>query len=230
MASDIGSSSNPGAHDPYALLGLEPGASFESVQEAKIKKLSELGDDPQARAKVEASYDAVLMSSLKERQSGKVSSAAVNASQREEGKIQAAGGSSGPNALLTRLRSINTPSSEAKSGFWSMLSLPDGQGLTVRLVLGGLALLLVIFAPVGSAQLILALSTIGLFLSQIRRGRRPLASLGWSVVLLSTGLILGGFLLQGTSAFTSESLPIAVEQLEALPAILLLWAGALLLG
>jgi hypothetical protein len=111
-----------------------------------------------------------------------------------------------------------------------MLSLPDGQGLTVRLVLGGLALLLVIVAPVGSAQLILALSTIGLFLSQIRRGRRPLASLGWSVVLLSTGLILGGLLLQGTSAFISESLPIAVDQLEALPAILLLWAGALLLG
>ena len=231
MASDIGSSSNPESQDPYSLLGLEPGASFESVQQAKKKRLSEVGDDPQARAKVEASYDAVLMSSLKQRQLGKVSNAAVSASQREEGKIQAAGASGGSNALLTRLRSINSTSSDARAGeSWLNLSLPDGQGLTVRLVLGALALLLVIVAPADSTQLILALSTIGLFLSQIKRGRRPLPSLGWSVVSLSLGLILGGLLLKGISTVPSLSALNLGDQIEALPAILLIWAGALLLA
>ena len=43
-----------------------------------------------------------------------------------------------------------------------------------------------------SVDLLLALSTIGLFVSQIKRGRRPLPSLGWSVVLLAIGLMLMG--------------------------------------
>jgi hypothetical protein len=171
------------------------------------------------------------MSSLKQRQLGKVSNAAVSASQREEGKIQAAGASGGSNALLTRLRSINSTSSDARAGeSWLNLSLPDGQGLTVRLVLGALALLLVIVAPADSTQLILALSTIGLFLSQIKRGRRPLPSLGWSVVSLSLGLILGGLLLKGISTVPSLSALNLGDQIEALPAILLIWAGALLLA
>ena len=101
MASGIGSSSNPGSQDPYSILGLEPGASFESVQQAKEKRLLEVGDDLQARARVEASYDAVLMSSLKERQLGKVSNAAVNASQREEvQQVETAGRSGGSLSLI----------------------------------------------------------------------------------------------------------------------------------
>ncbi len=231
MASGIGSSSNPGSQDPYSILGLEPGASFEAVQQAKEKRLLEVGDDLQARARVEASYDAVLMSSLKERQLGKVSNAAVSASQREEVQVETAGRSGGSNALLTRLRSINSSSSNTKPGeFWPNLCLPEGQGLTVRLVLGGLALLLVIVAPVGSTELILSVSTIALFLSQIRRGRRPLAALGWSVLLLATGLILGGLLMQAMTALPSVTLPITGDQLEAVPTVLLLWGGALLLA
>ena len=80
MTSGSNSSSNLGSQDPYANLGLEPGASFDDVQKAKERRLSEVGEDPLAKAKIEASYDALLMISLKERQLGKVSNAAVNAS------------------------------------------------------------------------------------------------------------------------------------------------------
>jgi Protein of unknown function (DUF3353). len=90
----------------------------------------------------------------------------------------------------------------------------------------GLGLLL--FAA-GSAELVLSIGTIGVFLSQIRRGRRPLAALGWSVLLLSVGLVLGASLLALVPGATTIGW-FSPEQIQALPAALLLWAGALLLA
>ncbi len=224
MAADNESSSDRGAQDPYSYLGLQSGASFDDVQKARDERLAEVGDDPQARAKVEASYDAVLMNSLKQRQLGNVSSDALNASEREE--VSQGGG-----GLLTRLRSIKPSQSEGQSiSILPDLMLPDGQGLWIRVALGVLAILLVLVAPGGSVELILALSTIGLFISQIRRGRKPLASLGWSVVTLSIGLILGGLLVKGVSVQPSAAMPLSGEQIESLPALLLIWLGALLLA
>jgi len=228
MTSGVGSSSDPGSKDPYSILGLEAGASFEMVQKAKEERLAESGDDLQAKARIESSYDAVLMARLKERQLGNVSNEAVSASEREELKLEAAGRNGGANALLTKLRSINTPSNDdGVRGLLPDLVLPEGQSLMLRLVLGGLALVLVLVSPVGSTELILALSTIAVFLSQVRRGRRALSSLGWSVVLLATGLILGGLLIKAVAAMSGFDSPLADDQLEALPAIILLWAGAL---
>ena len=106
------------------------------------------------------------------------------------------------------------------------LTLVEGQGLVVRLSLGALALLLLLFAP-QTIELLLALGTIGLFLSQIRRGRRPLSSLGWGVLLLILGLVVGALL---GVAVAGSGLPFTMEQLQALPALLLLLAGTLLLA
>ena len=175
MASDINPSSNPGAKDPYSILGLDPDASFDEVQKAKAKRLEEVGDDPLAKAKIEASYDSLLMASLKERQLGKASNAAVSASKREERNIESIAGSNG--SLLTRIKGFNLPNKEVSDqGFIPILSLPEGQGLMIRLAFGLLALVLVLVAPKESIQIILSLSTLGLFISQVRRGRRPLPS------------------------------------------------------
>ena len=79
------SPSVPEASDPYERLGVSPDASFDHVQEARQARLAELGeDDPLARSRIEAAYDAVLMDRLKERQQGRVSTAARTASQREQ--------------------------------------------------------------------------------------------------------------------------------------------------
>ncbi len=67
----------PGHHgtdSPYVLLGVEEDTGFDAIQAAKAKKLASCGDDPQAKARIEAAYDAVLMDRLKQRQAGKVSS------------------------------------------------------------------------------------------------------------------------------------------------------------
>ncbi len=233
MASGIDSSSGSGGQDPYSILGLSPGASFDEVQKARSKRLDEVGDDPLARARIEASYDSLLMVSLRDRQLGKVSTAAVSASKKEDQKNEVAGFGKGlvPGSLLTRLKGPK-PSiqSGASTSLWPELSLPEGQGLAIRLALGLLALILLLVSPAGSEELILSVSTIGLFISQIRRGRRPLPSLGWSVVLLSLGLILGGLLIKGFSSQQGIHFPITSGQIEALPAALLLWLGALLLG
>ncbi len=229
MASGINSSSNPGAQDPYATLGVEPDASFDEVQKAREKRLGEAGEDPLAKAKIEDSYDALLMVSLKERQLGKVSNAAVSASKREDRNIDLVDRKD--NSFLSSLKGLNYSNTESSDQIFRLnLSLPEGQGLTIRIALGLLALILTLASPKESTQVILSLSTLGLFISQVRRGRRPLASLGWSVVLLSIGLILGGLLVNGMPDSSVLKTTISREHFEALPAVVLIWLGSLLLA
>ena len=71
---------SPGEDTPYGRLKVASGASFDEVQAARQARLDEAGDDPMARAQIEAAYDAVLMARLKERQQGRVSTAAASAS------------------------------------------------------------------------------------------------------------------------------------------------------
>jgi hypothetical protein len=147
--------------------------------------------------------------------------------EREQSEGAASQTSNGPAALLTRLRNFSLPASSLKgSAVVPDLTLVQGQGLVVRLSLGALALLLLLFAP-QTIELLLALGTIGLFISQIRRGRRPLGSLGWSVLLLIVGLVVGALL---SVAVAGSGLPFTVEQWQSLPALLLLLAGTLLLA
>ena len=80
MAAVGDSTPDQNSDDPYARLGLSVGASFERVQQARQACLDQVGDDQQARARVESAYDAVLMSRLRERQQGQLSDAAADAS------------------------------------------------------------------------------------------------------------------------------------------------------
>ena len=73
----------------------------------------------------------------------------------------------------------------------------------------------------------LALSTIGLFISQVKRGRRPLGALGWSLALVALGLVLGAVI--AALLATQSGLPLNPILFEALPAYLVLLAGTLLL-
>lgn len=223
---DLGSSSE--SQDPYERLGISADAGFEEVQRARETSLKAAGDDPMARARIETAYDAVLMGRLRERQSGTISSAAVTASRLED---QSASKPSTPSvntsALLTRIRNLSLPSPKLNSaGFLPSLSLVEGQGLLVRLIAGGIGLLLLLAAPT-AVDLVLALSTIGLFISQVKRGRRPLGALGWSLALVALGLVLGAVI--GAVFATQGGLPLNPVLLEALPAYLVVLAGILLL-
>ena len=180
------SQSNSNSQDPYLILGINEGASFDAIQEARDKKLIEAGQDQITKAKIEAAYDSLLMVSLKSRQLGNASNEAITASKKENEAKKV--NETGPGALLTRLKNLNLPKYEAsKSNFIPSLELPSGQELNIRISFGILAFLLVLIVPSESVELILSFSTIGLFISQSRRGRPFFSSILWCILLLSIG-------------------------------------------
>ena len=227
---DLGtnSQSNSNSKDPYLLLGLKDGASFDAIQEARDKKLVEAGDDQITKAKIESAYDSLLMVSLKSRQLGNVSNEAINASKKENQskKVDEAV----PGSILTRLKNLNLPKYESStSNFLPSLNLPSGQDLNIRISLGLLAFLLILIVPSESVELILSLSTIGLFISQTRIGRPFLLSILWCILLLSVGLLSGALLLGGAQSFIANNGSMSSDKLAAIPAVFLLWLGALFL-
>jgi hypothetical protein len=225
------SGSESGSDDPYTRLGLSQDATFEQVQAAKARCIADVDGDDQARARVEAAYDAVLMARLRGRQQGQVSPAAATASQREEGIGSAplTGPSFPGTSVLQKLRTNLPDPSQSLASLTPQWSLVEGQGRIVRVIAGivGLGLLVV---SVASVQLVLALACIGVFLSQVRRGRRPLASLGWTLLALLVGLVVGSLFTTALSPTALQQLSINPAQIQALPAAILLWLAALFLA
>jgi len=225
------SGAESGSDDPYIRLGLSQDATFEQVQAAKARCIADVDGDDQARARVEAAYDAVLMARLRDRQQGQVSPAAATASQREEGVGSAplTGPSFPGTSVLQKIRTNLPDPSQSLASLAPQWSLVEGQGRIVRIIAGiiGLGLLLV---SVASVQLVLALACIGVFLSQVRRGRRPLASLGWTLLALIVGLLVGSLLTTALSPTALQQLSITPAQIQALPAAVLLWLAALFLA
>lgn len=218
---------SPDASDPYERLGVAPDASFDTVQEAKLARLGEAGDDPLVRSRIESAYDAVLMDRLKERQQGRVSSAARSASQRE----QASPPPSRP--ALSALPSLpQLPPSRLPRPSFSLpqLQLASGRDLWFPLAADGVLLVLLVLMPGAAPELLTALATGVTLLNLQRRRGRFLAAVGWSFALLCLGLVLGGLLAGGLGASLSQSLPINTLQLQSIPAILLLLLGALLIA
>lgn len=218
---------SPDASDPYERLGVAPDASFDTVQEAKLARLDEAGDDPLVRSRIEAAYDAVLMDRLKERQQGRVSSAARSASQRE----QASPPPSRP--ALSALPSLpQLPPSRLPRPSFSLpqLQLASGRDLLFPLAADGVLLVLLVLLPGAAPELLTALATGVTLLNLQRRNGRFLAAVGWSFALLCLGLILGGLLAGGLGPALSQSASVTTLQFQSIPAILLLLLGALLIA
>ena len=230
-AEPTGSASQPSPASPYERLGIGPEASFDAVQAAKQQRLEEVGDDPQARARIEAAYDAVLMDRLKERQQGKVSSAALNASEREAARPSIKMPPARPSlASLPSLPSLPKPSLSVPSLSLPTLGLAQGPQRWLPLAAGLVMLGLLLVLPASNAELVLALATVLSVVSLQRRTSRLLPAAGWSVLLLSVGLLLGGLLLRLLDPALPLGLPLDPQQVQSLPALVLLVLGALLIA
>ena len=228
MEPGTNSQPNSNSQDPYLILGVNEGASFDAIQEARDKKLIEAGDEQIKKAKIEAAYDSLLMVSLKSRQLGNASNEAINASNKENESKKV--GDMGAGSLLTRLKNLNLPKNEASaSNFLPSLELPSGQELNIRVSFGILAFLLVLIVPSESVELILSFSTIGLFISQSRRGRPFFSSILWCILLLCIGLLSGALLLGGAQSFIDNAGSLSSDKFEAIPAVFLLWLGVIFL-
>jgi hypothetical protein len=220
------------ASGPYALLGVQADASFEQVQSAKQERLAEVGDDPLARARIEAAYDAVLMERLKERQQGKVSTAARSASAREQKTTTTKTGAGPSLPALPKLPSLPSLPAAGRLPRLSLPALSLLQGRDGLVVLGGGAVLLalLLLVPATSPELLLALGTLGTIAMLQRRNRRFWPAVGWSFALLVLGLLLGGLLAGALSPVLPLGLPLNPLQVQSLPALLLLIIGALLIA
>jgi hypothetical protein len=214
-----------GSNDPYSLLGVEADAPFDAIQSARSARIEAVADDPLARSRVEAAYDAILMDRLKERQQGKVSSAARSASQRE----QATPPPSRP--VLPALPSLpQLPAARLGERSFALpeLVLAEGRERWFPLIAHGSLLVLLLTLPAAPADLLLAIGTAATLLNLQRRRSRFLANVGWSFALLISGLLLGALLQSLLPTLALPGLPPLA--IEAIPALVLLLLGALFLG
>ena len=223
---DSNSRKNNSEKSPYEILGVKEGAAFEDIQKARDIKVKEAGEDLILKAKIESSFDQVLMGSLKARQSGNVSFAAESASKKEK-QINKFANNNFP--ILSKIKNLNNNVNNSSQYTLPKITTPSFDNLSIKLSFGILFLILLLISPDSNNRLLLSVSTLILTYIQIKSGKRFISSLGWSVTLLSIGLIFGG--LFETNSFIQEvsNNSLTMQKIQSIPAMIILWIGVIFL-
>ncbi len=223
---DSNKSKNNPDKTPYEILGVSEGADFEDIQKARDIKVKEAGEDLLLKARIESSFDQLLMGSLKARQSGSVSFEAQNASKKEK-QINKLINNDFP--LLSKIKNLNKNANKSNDYSLPKIIPPSLDNLSIKLSVGLLFLILLLISPDSYNRLLLSISTLILTYIQIKSGKRFISSLGWSVTFLSIGLIFGG--LFETNSFIQEisNNSLSVQKIQSLPAMIILWIGVIFL-
>ena len=219
---DSNKSKNNPDKTPYEILGVNEGADFEDIQKARDIKVKEAGEDLLLKARIESSFDQLLMGSLKARQSGNVSFDAQNASKKEK-QIN------NDFPLLSKIKNLNNNVNNSNNYSLPKITPPAFNNLSIKLSVGLLFLILLLISPDTSNRLLLSISTLILTYVQIKSGKRFISSLGWSVTFLSIGLIFGG--LFETNSFIQEisNNSLSLQKIQSIPSMIILWIGVIFL-
>ena len=211
---------------PYEILGVDEGATFEDIQKARDKKVKEAGEDLLLKAKIESSFDQLLMGSLKARQSGNVSFAAQSASKKEK-QINQLTNNNFP--LLSKIKNLSNNDKKINQYSLPQITTPSFDNISIKLAVGILFLIVLLISPDSNNRILLSISTLILTYVQIKSGKRFISSLGWSVTFLSIGLIFGG--LFETNSFIQEisNNSLSIQKIQSIPAMVILWIGVLFL-
>ena len=223
---DSNKSKNNPDKTPYEILGVDEGADFEDIQKARDLKVKEAGEDLLLKAKIESSFDQLLMGSLKARQSGNVSFEAQNASKKEK-QINKLINNDFP--LLSKIKNLNNNANKTNEYSLPKITPPSFDNLSIKLSVGLLFLIILLISPDSYNRLLLSISTLILTYIQIKSGKKFISSLGWSVTFLSIGLIFGG--LFETNSFIQEisNNSLSIQKIQSLPAMIILWIGVIFL-
>ncbi len=223
---DSNKSKNNPDRTPYEILGVDEGADFEDIQKARDLKVKEAGEDLLLKAKIESSFDQLLMGSLKARQSGNVSFEAQNASKKEK-QINKLINNDFP--LLSKIKNLNNNGNNSNEYSLPKITPPSFDNLSIKLSVGLLFLIILLISPDSYNRLLLSVSTLVLTYIQIKSGKKFISSLGWSVTFLSIGLIFGG--LFETNSFIQEitNNSLSIQKIQSLPAMIILWIGVIFL-
>lgn len=185
-----------GIESSYQQLGIQEDATFDAVQQAKTRKLAACGDNSQAKAQVEAAYDAVLMDRLKRRQAGHLSSEAASASEQEARATKLLRFPSLPRLPLPRLLATpddpSAPDWRSRIG-WPVFSLAEGRQLWIPLCIytGLLAWILVSSPSMGALSLALSFGAGTMMINMLLRGSGFLRSILWGMAVLLVGIVFG---------------------------------------
>ena len=223
---DSNKSKNNPDKTPYEILGVSEGADFEDIQKARDFKVKEAGEDLLLKARIESSFDQLLMGSLKARQSGNVSFEAQNASKKEK-QINKLINNDFP--LLSKIKNLNNNGNKSNEYSLPKITPPSFDNLSIKLSVGLLFLIILLISPDSYNRLLLSISTLILTYIQIKSGKKFISSLGWSVTFLSIGLIFGG--LFETNSFIQEisNNSLSIQKIQSLPAMIILWIGVIFL-
>ena len=217
---DSNKSKNNPEKTPYEILGVSEGADFEDIQKARDIKVEEAGEDLLLKARIESSFDQLLMGSLKARQSGNVSFEAENASNKEK-QIN----NNFP--LLSKIKNLNKNLKNPSDFVLPKIQSPSLDNFSIKLAFGLLFLILLLITPDSYNSLLLSISTLTLTYIQIKSGKKFISSLGWSVTFLSIGLIFGGFFETNTFIQEISSNSLSVQKIQSIPAMIILWIGVI---
>ena len=223
---DSNKSKNNPDKTPYEILGINENADFEDIQKARDIKVKEAGNDLLLKARIESSFDQLLMGSLKARQSGNVSFEAQNASKKEK-QINKLINNDFP--LLSKIKNLNNNGNKSNEYSLPKITPPSFDNLSIKLSVGLLFLIILLISPDSYNRLLLSISTLILTYIQIKSGKKFISSLGWSVTFLSIGLIFGG--LFETNSFIQEisNNSLSIQKIQSLPAMIILWIGVIFL-
>ncbi|ABB49725.1 conserved hypothetical protein [Prochlorococcus marinus str. MIT 9312] len=219
-------SQNNSEKTPYEILGVKEGSSFEEIQKARDIKVKEAGEDLILKAKIESSFDQLLMGSLKARQSGNVSYAAESASKKEK-QINQFTNNNFP--LLSKIKNLNNNTNNSGQYSLPKITPPSFDNLSIKLSAGILFLILLFISPDSNNRLLLSISTLILTYTQIKSGKRFIGSLGWSVTFLSIGLIFGGLLETNSLIQEISNNSLSIQKIQSIPAMVILWLGVIFL-
>ena len=219
---DSNKSKNNPDKTPYEILGINESADFEDIQKARDIKVKEAGDDLLLKARIESSFDQLLMGSLKARQSGNVSFDAQNASKKEK-QIN------NDFPLLSKIKNLNNNDNKSNDKILSKITPPAFDNLSIKLSVGLLFLILLLISPDTSNRLLLSISTLILTYVQIKSGKRFISSLGWSVTFLSIGLIFGGLFENNSFIQEITNNSLSLQKIQSIPAMIILWIGVIFL-
>ena len=222
---DSNDSKNNKEKTPYEILGVKEDAIFEDIQKARDLKVEEAGEDLILKAKIESSFDQLLMGSLKARQSGNVSFAAESASKKEK-QINQFTNNNFP--LLSKIKNLNNKSNYSNKSL-PKITVSSFDNLSIKLSVGILFLILLLISPDSNNRLLLSISTLILSYIQIKSGKRFISSLGWSVTFLSIGLIFGGLLESNSFIQEISNNSLSIQKIQSIPAMIILWIGVIFL-
>ena len=141
---DSNNNKNNNEKSPYEILGVKEGAAFEDIQRARDLKVEEAGEDLILKAKIESSFDQLLMGSLKARQSGNVSYEAVSASKKEK-QINQFTNNNFP--LLSKIKNLNNNSNNSSQYSLPKITPPSFDNLSIKISVGLLFLILLFISP-----------------------------------------------------------------------------------